>query len=340
MSLFAAGVLANISARNPEPGDWVLPGARRRALKARQPPHGRRAAHHRRGRRPAARPEAAAADDEVPMPDDRAVAGAGRGRRDGRPPLSRASRSRRRCGRRPAARPFSSAPRAVSRRRLVPAAGFPLELVTVSGLKRMGLRRPAARAGAAAGRVHRIGAHPAPPPARRRAGRGRLRVGAAGVRGGAARLPDGDPGAEQPAGIHQPHAGPVRAARVHGVRRRGRALRRAARSASSAIRCAGVPRPRRRRRAATRRRARDRDPGRQPGLARGQRAGVGRWSACSTRAGASALIHQTGPDQLDRDAGQLRGAGLRGTRRGARVHRRHARRAGPGGRLRRARRAR
>jgi cell division protein FtsW len=33
MSLFAAGVLANISARNPEPGDWVFPGSRRRALK-------------------------------------------------------------------------------------------------------------------------------------------------------------------------------------------------------------------------------------------------------------------------------------------------------------------
>jgi cell division protein FtsW len=30
MSLFAAGVLANISARNPEPGDWVFPGMRRR----------------------------------------------------------------------------------------------------------------------------------------------------------------------------------------------------------------------------------------------------------------------------------------------------------------------
>jgi cell division protein FtsW len=33
MSLFAAGVLANISARNPEPGDWVFPGARRRGQK-------------------------------------------------------------------------------------------------------------------------------------------------------------------------------------------------------------------------------------------------------------------------------------------------------------------
>jgi cell division protein FtsW len=33
MSLFAAGVLANISARNPEPGDWVFPGTGRRALK-------------------------------------------------------------------------------------------------------------------------------------------------------------------------------------------------------------------------------------------------------------------------------------------------------------------
>ena len=33
MSLFTAGVLANISARNPEPGDWVFPGARRGGLK-------------------------------------------------------------------------------------------------------------------------------------------------------------------------------------------------------------------------------------------------------------------------------------------------------------------
>jgi len=33
MSLFAAGVLANISARNPEPGDWAFPGLGRRALK-------------------------------------------------------------------------------------------------------------------------------------------------------------------------------------------------------------------------------------------------------------------------------------------------------------------
>ena len=33
VSLFMAGVLANISARNPEPSDWVFPGARRHALK-------------------------------------------------------------------------------------------------------------------------------------------------------------------------------------------------------------------------------------------------------------------------------------------------------------------
>ena len=33
MSLFAGGILANISARNPEPGDWVFPGARRGTLK-------------------------------------------------------------------------------------------------------------------------------------------------------------------------------------------------------------------------------------------------------------------------------------------------------------------
>ncbi len=43
MSLFAAGVLANISARNPEPSDWVLPGARRRALKGANRRIGRRA---------------------------------------------------------------------------------------------------------------------------------------------------------------------------------------------------------------------------------------------------------------------------------------------------------
>ena len=34
MSLFMAGVLANISARNPEPREWALPGTRKRAHKA------------------------------------------------------------------------------------------------------------------------------------------------------------------------------------------------------------------------------------------------------------------------------------------------------------------
>jgi len=33
MSLASAGVLANISARNPEPGEWLLPGAHKRWLK-------------------------------------------------------------------------------------------------------------------------------------------------------------------------------------------------------------------------------------------------------------------------------------------------------------------
>ena len=51
MSLFAAGVLANISARNPEPGDWAAAracaGARSRAPNR---AHGRRAADRRRGR--------------------------------------------------------------------------------------------------------------------------------------------------------------------------------------------------------------------------------------------------------------------------------------------------
>ena len=43
MSLFMAGVLANISARNPEPGEWLLPGVRgARGLKGAQPPARRR----------------------------------------------------------------------------------------------------------------------------------------------------------------------------------------------------------------------------------------------------------------------------------------------------------
>jgi hypothetical protein len=35
MSLFMGGVLANISARNPEPSEWTLPGVGRRALSLR-----------------------------------------------------------------------------------------------------------------------------------------------------------------------------------------------------------------------------------------------------------------------------------------------------------------
>src|SRR5207244_4013159 len=39
MSLFSAGVLANISARNPEPGEGLLPAGRRhKAANRRQPP--------------------------------------------------------------------------------------------------------------------------------------------------------------------------------------------------------------------------------------------------------------------------------------------------------------
>ena len=45
----------------------------------------------------------------------------------------------------------------------------------------------------------------------------------------------------------------------------------------------------------------DPDPGRQPGLARGERAGGRRWRACSTRAGGCrAFVHQTGADDFDR----------------------------------------
>ena len=118
-------------------------------------------------------------------------------------------------------------------------------------------------------------AHPAPPSARRGAGRGRLRLGAAGVGGGAARLPDGDPGAEQPA-----RASPTACSGGSCAACSSRSTRRppaspAARCASWATRCAArsstASRPR-----ARRPRPADAivDPGRQPGLARGQRAGV------------------------------------------------------------------
>ena len=43
VSLFMAGVLGNISARNPEPGAELFDGARGRAHARAQPPHRRRA---------------------------------------------------------------------------------------------------------------------------------------------------------------------------------------------------------------------------------------------------------------------------------------------------------
>ena len=130
MSLFAAGMLANISARNPEPRRLGVPGrargARSRAPTAASTPGpriivevGRPAAPARaRRRRPIARS----------MAERATAARAHRGRRHRRPPLSRASRSPRRCGARRAARcVFVGTARGLETR-LVPAAGFPLEL--------------------------------------------------------------------------------------------------------------------------------------------------------------------------------------------------------------------
>ena len=92
--------------------------------------------------------------------------------------------------------------------------------------------------------------------------------------------------------LHQPRAGPAGAARVHRVRRRGGARSPAARSASLGNpvrrsfleRAAAGARPR----PTTARR--DRDPRRQPGLARGQRARL-RDGARARRARAPAADH-------------------------------------------------
>ena len=115
---------------------------------------------------------------------------------------------------------------------------------------------------------------PAPPPSRRGAGRRRLRLGAAGVRGGAARLSDGDPGAEQRARLHQPGARPVRRAACssRSTRRRARFARRKVRYVGNPVRRTFLERAARRARPDATARRVDRDPGRQPGLARGQRA--------------------------------------------------------------------
>ena len=94
--------------------------------------------------------------------------------------------------------------------RVVPAAGYPLELLDGQraqadgpGRRRLrGLGRLPLALGPVAGDPARV-------PARRGAGGGRLRLGADGAGGGAGRLPDGHPGAEQRPRLHQPGAGPL-----------------------------------------------------------------------------------------------------------------------------------
>ena len=132
----------------------------------------------------------------------------------------------------------------------MPAAGFPLELVTVSGLKRMGLRgllRGLARLPGAFLESARI----------LRRHRPDVVLGVGGYASGplvfaAALL--GYPTAIQEQnslpGLHQPHAGAAGAARVHRVRRRGRPLRPPQGPLPRQSRAPVVPRTRRRRHAA------------------------------------------------------------------------------------------
>ncbi len=141
MSLFMAGVLANISARNPEPRELAAAGgwaaAPSRAPTART---NGRAADRRGGGRPAGGRSRRPAEDRL---DDRPSACARSGsssRAAARAGTSiPASRSPRRSRPRAGRCSFVGTSRGLETK-LVPAAGFPLELLEVSGLKRMGLR--------------------------------------------------------------------------------------------------------------------------------------------------------------------------------------------------------
>ena len=95
--------------------------------------------------------------------------------------------------------------------KVVPAAGYPLELLEVSGLKRMGLAGTLRGLGRLPRALGAVVGHPAQVPARRGAGRGRLRLGPDGAGGRAQRAADGAAGTEQRPRLHQPGAGAVRA---------------------------------------------------------------------------------------------------------------------------------
>ena len=239
MSLFAAGVLANISARNPEPGDWLLPGVRRRGSRATNrrlddgprvivevddrpppPPTGRRRRPSTRCRWLTAAPAAVAGgrrrDRRTSLSGHRVAEEVGRvdGRRGG--------------VRRHGARPGDQAG---------PGGRLPAGAVTVSGLKRMGLRRHAAGAGAAAGGVPRVArascAATAPTScwawAATRRGRWCSRRRCSGY-------PTAIQEQNSRPGLHQPHAGAVRASACS-----SRSTRRRARSPRRKVRFLGNP---------------------------------------------------------------------------------------------------
>ena len=131
------GVLGNISARNPEPGAELFDRRARPRHARAQPPPRRRAPPDRRGR---AAQGGGRQARRRPTRRSRRDARDHRRRRHRRPPVSRHRHRRGGDVAARAARCCSSAPRAGSRRKLVPDAGFPLELLEVSGLKRTGVR--------------------------------------------------------------------------------------------------------------------------------------------------------------------------------------------------------
>ena len=253
MSLFMAGVLANISARNPEPGDSRCCPAHAPAARARA----RNRALGRAARASSSRSATPAARSTAPPPPPPAtscgcheraaplrvlIAGGG----TGRPSLSGHRDRRGDHGPRRAARCCSSARRAASRPGWSRRPASRWSSMEVSGLKRMGLRGRAARARAAAQGVPRARARIL------RRYRPDVVLGVGGYASGplvfAAAL------LGYPTAIQEQNSRPGFTNRVLGrlVRRvfvafdDAAARSPAARSACSATRCAALPRPRRR----------------------------------------------------------------------------------------------
>ena len=334
MSLFAAGVLANISARNPEPGDWVLPGARRRALKG---------ANRRTGRRPAHRSSRSATAQRRPArrpPPSRLRSSLTRGRcgcwsRAAGPAATSipGSRSPRRCAadrRRGGLRRHRARPRdhAGARGRL-PARADEGQRPQAHG---PGRPRCAGSRGCRGAFVESR-AHPAPP-------RPDVVLGVGGYASGplvfaAALL--GYPTAIQEQnslpGFTNRVLGTLRAPRVRRVRRGGGALRAPQGPFHRQSRCAApfLDRAAARAPAAT---AGDARSILILGGSQGSRAvnelASGMVRVLDARGRLPPIVHQTGADEFERDAGQLRRARLREDRVDVRaVHRRHAGRPEP-----------